>query len=129
MMRASRASRWDRASIEPTRRGALRRCVHWALVVALAVGSATCLVIALWSPASPLDEPIPGAIDPRPEREPPSPAGFESAPISATHRLARVQHRPCGVGTRERDAGRGGPPARDVGAWVRAGSLRRSEPG
>lgn len=109
--------------------GALRRCAHWALVVALAVGSATCLVIALWAPASTLGEPIPGGIDPRAEREMPSPAEFESAPIGATHRLARAQHRPCGVGTLERDAGRGGPRARDIGSWVRAGSLRRSEPG
>ena len=91
--------------------GALRRCAHWALVVALAVGSATCLVIALWAPASTLGEPIPGGIDPRAEREMPSPAEFESAPIGATHRLARAQHRPCGVGTLERDAGRGGPPS------------------
>ena len=128
MMRASRAGRWDRASVEPTCGGAVRRCAHWALVVALAVGSAMCLVIALWAPASPLGEPIPGAIDPRAEREMP-PAGFESAPIGATHRLSREQRGPCGVGTLERDAGRGGPRARDIDSWVRAGSLRRSEPG
>jgi hypothetical protein len=90
MTRASRGRPDSRAgnrnAVGEPKRGSAARCCRTARRFALPLGSASWLMIALWTPGASIGEPVTSGPAARPEIEMPCVAELEAAPVGSPRR-------------------------------------------